>query len=464
MRSFRVCFLLIASLSLCGCVVPLSSQQRPTSWATGFWFWQGSASNIKWSDATIDVLFVHVGTIRKDSDRNIAGTTGSDVRRYVYSELPNELPAAREYWLVFRYESQGVPDLPVAPMIAAEFSRLQSLAQRRHLNVAGVQLDIDSPTGSLAQYAGFLREVRKQLPPGAGISITALLDWFRSGTDIVGVIAAVDEFVPQFYDIGDRAAYDGGGAIASRIEATRWGPAFNRFGKRFRIGISTFGRARMVPKEASSSTRSIALARFFGDLAPIDVATNSSFRLQAARNQADELVLTYRASRKTGIGYNKFKPGDALQFVLSTPEAIRTATQNAREIGGHLAGVVFFRWPASDEALAMSPDEVLNAAGLSAQRRPAGNRIDVIDGHCAAVECVDIYLESADPYAPKPVRYRVRASSELEYFLPEQNMPVHVTSPSEFELTLPPYCTQPHLYLGRAVSTSHSEFSVIEEK
>ena len=280
MRSFRVCFLLIASLSLSGCVVPLSSQQRPTSWATGFWFWQGSASNIKWSDATIDVLFVHVGTIRKDTDRNITGATGSDVRRYVYSELPNELPAAREYWLVFRYERQGVPDLPVAPMIAAEFSRLQSLAQRRHLNVAGVQLDIDSPTGSLAQYAGFLREVRKRLPPGAGISITALLDWFRSGTDIVGVIAAVDEFVPQFYDAGDRAAYDGGTAIASRIDATRWGPAFNRFGRRFRIGISTFGRGRMVPKEASTGIRSMALARSFGDLAPIDVATNSSFQLR----------------------------------------------------------------------------------------------------------------------------------------------------------------------------------------
>ena len=44
-------------------------------------------------------------------------------------------------------------------------------------------------------------------------------------------------------------------------------------------------------------------------------------------------------------------------------------------MGGNCAGVVFFRWPGSDEALVMEPSEVLMAAGLAAgaQRRPAGS-------------------------------------------------------------------------------------------
>ena len=72
-------------------------------------------------------------------------------------------------------------------MIARKVAELRGLAEQRRLNLVGVQLDIDSPTGSLAEYADFLREVRKTLPPGMGISITALLDWFRDGTAVAEI-------------------------------------------------------------------------------------------------------------------------------------------------------------------------------------------------------------------------------------------------------------------------------------
>ena len=112
----------------------------------------------------------------------------------------------------------------------------------------------------------------------------------------------------------------------------------------------------------------------------------------------------------------------------------------------------------------MQPDEVLIAAGLAAQHREMRNRIHVVDGHCAAVNCMDVYLESADPFSPKTVRYRIRASADLEYFLPEQNMPIRMTGPSQLELSLPPFCGRGRLYLGRAVTANHSEFTVEEER
>jgi hypothetical protein len=454
--------LLIASFGLCGCAVSLSSQQPPPKWATGFWFWQGSSADAAWSGKPLDVLFVHVGTIRKETEPYFARkTTDANERWYVYGAFPDHLPAAQEYWLVFRFQRQGVPDLSVAPMIAREVSQLRGAAVKRHLNVAGVQLDIDSPTGALTQYASFLREVRKDLPHGFEISITALLDWFRNGTAVAEVIAEVDEFVPQFYDLANPTS-DYGPAIAARIDAARWGPVFNRFRKRFRLGISAFGRARMVPREPLPGARYVGVVSF-GDLIPIDIATNPAFQLQIARNAANEVVLSYVATRKTHIGYSNFDSGDTIQFILSTPGAIRAAMERARQMKGYLAGVVFFRWPSTNERLAMQPDEVLMAAGLSARDQQVKPHVHLEEGGCAAVKCADIYLENTDPFSPKPLHYRIRSSTELEYFLPEKNMPVKMTGPSQLELSLPPYCGRGRLRLGRAVTVDHAEFTVEEE-
>ena len=198
---------------------------------------------------------------------------------------------------------------------------------------------------------------------------------------------------------------------------------------------------------------------FFRDLTPLEIATNPTFQLQTARTQANELVLSYQAMRKIQIGYTKFESGDTVQFILSTPEAIRAAVASAKRMGGLLAGVVFFRWPSSNETLAMQPDEVLNAAGLTAQPRQKSSGIFVSDGGCAAVKCVDLYLENANPFAPKTVRYRIRGSVELEYFLPDEKVPIRMAGPSELELSLPPYCGRGMMYLGRAVTARPAEFT-----
>ena len=228
MRLSKAALLVVASLGLSGCMVSWSGQQTPARWTTGFWFWEGSSIDPAYSGQALDVVFVQVGTIRKESTpAYVRSAANATEQWYAYGALPSELPPAREYWLVYRFANQGVPDLQVASKITTEINRLQADARERHINVVGLQLDIDSPTSALPRYADFIRDVRKGLPKGMQVSITALLDWFRSGTAVGDVIAQVDEFVPQFYDLGDPAA-DGQAAIDCvllRAEGHGWEPA-----------------------------------------------------------------------------------------------------------------------------------------------------------------------------------------------------------------------------------------------
>jgi hypothetical protein len=433
------------SLLCTGCAVNLSSQPRPT-WETGFWYWHDYGERVESAGEPIDVVFIHVGRIQGPEDRG-RQEWGA------YSNIPLNLPKSRRYWLVFRYEHQRVPDMQAVRSLGDQFAELAAGARRRGLPIAGVQLDIDSPTNSLPQYAKFLHAVRKELPTGWKLSITGLLDWFRNSTAIDEVIREADEFVPQFYDVSAQQ-FGLGQATASPIDAARWGPVFNRFRKPFRVGISTFGRA-------SSGTRPFVLSGIFGDLKITDVAMNAAFQMSTAHNAAKELILTYRAGRRAKIGYIDFAPGDSVQFIVATPELVRDAVAAARQMGGSVAGVVFFRWPGLRETSTMEPDEVLAAAGVLA---PKGARyeVGVVDGHCAAVSCVDLYLKGARAFSPEPTHHRIKSSVPLEYFLPEKGLSVNMIGASNLELALPPYCERGHLYLGRAITSVPSQYSVEE--
>src|SRR5580704_1168426 len=105
MRTLGLFLLLIASLSLCGCSGLISSQPPPTKWTTGFWFWQGSSTDAVLHSEKLDVLYVQAGTILQEK------------RQYFDGRLPDDLPEAHEYWLVFRFERQGVPGPQAAPIL-----------------------------------------------------------------------------------------------------------------------------------------------------------------------------------------------------------------------------------------------------------------------------------------------------------------------------------------------------------
>src|SRR5206468_3914399 len=67
--------------------------------------------------------------------------------------------------------------------------------------VAGLQIDFDSGTRHLADYAAFLRDLRRRLPAGCRLGVTGLLDWSSQGDPAaLGELGdAVDEVVLQTY-------------------------------------------------------------------------------------------------------------------------------------------------------------------------------------------------------------------------------------------------------------------------
>src|SRR5690348_6473612 len=161
-RAAALPVILLAWLGSPGCVGRLHSETQP-KWTTGFWYWNGNAADAAPARAIPDLLYVHAGTIWRYGSRTVPD------RWSVSGELPDSLPPAREYWLVFRKEEPGVPDVSAAMPLAQQVVRLQETARRRQLKLAGAQLDIDCPTGQLPQYAEFLREVRKTIPPELAI-------------------------------------------------------------------------------------------------------------------------------------------------------------------------------------------------------------------------------------------------------------------------------------------------------
>jgi hypothetical protein len=199
----------------------------------------------------------------------------------------------------------------------------------------------------------------------------------------------------------------------------------------------------------------------FRDLTPLDLATNPAFRLEVSKTPALELVLSYRAIRPVSIDWKRFEVGATAQVTIATEEAVRAAVAAARKMA-RCRGVVFFRWPGWDDALVMQPDAVLAAAGVAPPADPKPS-IATIDGSCAAVHCVDLYLIDPRPASGAARRFKVNSSAELEYFLPEKKLPVRMTGPSLIELSLPPYCGQRRLYLGRAVSLKPANYSVEEQ-
>jgi hypothetical protein len=440
-------FLLALTLTAC--------QPAPPHYpfTTAFWFWRGSAT-AQAPTHPVDLLYVHAGTVAREQFRHPA-TDALQSLWHIQPAVITGLPPARQYWLVYRFEIR-TPYPAALPALLQSFNQQAQDSLSQGHPISGLQLDIDCPTAALPQYAAFLRQLRQSLPRDYQLSITALLDWFRPGTAIAELLAEVDEFVPQFYDAD--AAREPGARIAEPLNAAHWAPLFNRFGKRFRIGLSCFGRARYIAKDGQPG-----LTAFYRDIVPGDLATQSSFHLETATNPAGETQLTYRAVTRPSVNFGNLESGDAVQFTLPNPAMIQAAVANAKLLGGHLAGVIFFRWPTPDPNLAMHPTEVLRAAGAAPSDPPPINRIEARAGSCATVNCADLYWFGATTFDPQPIRARIQSSTPLEYFMPDRNVPARLTAPTELRLHLPPYFTTTPVYLGRAVSTRPATFTLHEE-
>jgi hypothetical protein len=101
-----------------------------------------------------------------------------------------------EMWLVVRVETLAWPPR-VYRQLLIQLARWRAAGNR----VVGIQIDFDARTRHLEDYAGFLADLRRRLPPDCKLGITGLLDWSANG-DPRGLDAladTVDEVVLQIY-------------------------------------------------------------------------------------------------------------------------------------------------------------------------------------------------------------------------------------------------------------------------
>jgi hypothetical protein len=101
-----------------------------------------------------------------------------------------------QVWLVVRTDTLDWPN----GMIGALGERADLWA-RAGYRIAGVQIDFDARTRHLDDYANFLRQVRRSLPPRYKLSITGLMDWSANGDprSLQQLKGVVDEVVIQTY-------------------------------------------------------------------------------------------------------------------------------------------------------------------------------------------------------------------------------------------------------------------------
>jgi Protein of unknown function (DUF3142) len=102
----------------------------------------------------------------------------------------------KEIWIVYRAHT-----LRWTPAIYAQILARLKRWQAKGNAVKGIQIDFDSSTRHLNEYADFLRDLRMRLPSDQALSITGLLDW-NTDTGIANLNLmsdVVDEIILQTY-------------------------------------------------------------------------------------------------------------------------------------------------------------------------------------------------------------------------------------------------------------------------
>jgi hypothetical protein len=406
---------------------PAHSISPPQKWSIGYWLWDSY-----WNTAYV-------------KESSAGGILDSLYVKFDGNGWPPSLPNAREYWFVWRAENRKAPDSSDLLRIPNDYEGLRA----HRGNLAGVQVDYDCPTDELRQYAKFLKLLRKALPAQTRISITALLDWFRQGTEIAEVLSQVDEYVPQFYDVADQRS-DDDARISQKIIPGRWAPVFNGYRVPYKIGISTFGRISRIRNGKSS---------FYRDVTPLDIMSNTALTfIRKKTNSAEELILSYSVNRRGQFRrYHDFDKQDAFEIIMPTSGGVYRAVDAAKAMQGYCAGIIFFRWPQSKETLLLTPDEVESALSGKSPT-PVSDTMAIEEGNCVAVSCSDLYFKPGNRFANKPGHFEIHMKENVEYFLSEGSLNVKVSGPRTLEFAIPAYPIIPKIYLGRVVTQNATSF------
>lgn len=188
----------------------------------------------------------------------------------------------------------------------AEIDALLSEWRKEKAGLTGLEIDYDSPTARLRDYAGFLASLRSALDPAIRLSITTLPTWLAS-PDLSRVLREVDESVLQVHSViaGDRKIFD-------REQAERWIEVMATVtGKPFRIALPAYGE-RLAERTDGSP-----------------LAIEGEVRLLEG-----------------GVGFKELR--------VAPDEVAELIRRMNRRRPQHLAGFVWFRLPTADDTRAWS--------------------------------------------------------------------------------------------------------------
>lgn len=104
----------------------------------------------------------------------------------------------RPVWLVVRIEGSRLP--LAAEALAPVLGEIAGHWQRAGVRLAGIEIDHDTASAALADYARWLRALRLLLPNGLALSVTALPTWM-SHPALAEVLVAVEGSVLQVHAI-----------------------------------------------------------------------------------------------------------------------------------------------------------------------------------------------------------------------------------------------------------------------
>ncbi len=151
-----------------------------------FWLWGDIPSQPFLSQA--QQLYILQGEVSysHQQQRNILKPQGIGL---------TQLPSSK-IWLVYRTTHLKWSEQTLQQII----KRLNSW-QNKGNQVIGLQIDFDSATNQLDQYAQFLTEIRKKLPRQYQLSVTGLMDWTNNQDPHTMnlLINSLDEIVIQTY-------------------------------------------------------------------------------------------------------------------------------------------------------------------------------------------------------------------------------------------------------------------------
>lgn len=179
------CIFLVFSLNACQPTQSATSKVDANDFAS-FWIW----GDIQTAPYLVHAkeLYILQGEIRYSKSKQISTFTPQGVS---ILKLPHQ-----KIWLVFRTHHLAWNEQNYQTIL----NRLEHWRNQGN-QVQGIQIDFDSRTHDLKEYALFLESFRKRLPPSYQLSITGLLDWtnFKDQKTLTILRNNISELVIQTY-------------------------------------------------------------------------------------------------------------------------------------------------------------------------------------------------------------------------------------------------------------------------